>query len=82
MKPWIDPVTRDKMHLIGTDYLPVLRRYIDDSQIPADLGGSYAPFAWHWPYPEETLCTPEHIAQYNEARGRGRRVECAEEPPS
>jgi hypothetical protein len=72
VKPWIDPVTRDKMELIGTDFLPTLREHIDDSQIPADLGGSYQNFVWSWPYPEESLCTPEHIAQYNAARGRSK----------
>lgn len=60
------------MELIGSDYLPTLRNFIDDAQIPVDLGGSYQNFVWNWPYPEETLCTPEHIAQYNAARGRGK----------
>ena len=70
VKPWIDPVTRDKMQLLGTDFLPVLREYIDNSNIPVELGGTHENFKWNWPYPEETHCTPEHVAEYNAARGR------------
>jgi hypothetical protein len=35
--------------IIGSDYLPTLRKYIDDSQIPAELGGLRENFAWTFP---------------------------------
>lgn len=70
VKPWIDPVTREKMQIIGTDYLPTLLKYIDIDQIPAELGGNYHGVKWSWPYSEDSYATPEHIDEYNLARGR------------
>jgi hypothetical protein len=70
VKPWIDPVTREKMQIIGTDYLPTLLKYIDIEQIPAELGGKYEGTQWSWPYSEDSYATPEHIDEYNLARGR------------
>jgi hypothetical protein len=70
VKPWIDPVTREKMQIIGSDYLPTLLKYIDIDQIPAELGGKYDGIRWSWPYPEDSYATPEHIDEYNLARGR------------
>jgi hypothetical protein len=49
LKPFIDPVTSDKIHIVGGDYLDTLREHIDDSQIPEDLGGSFK-MIWQWPY--------------------------------
>ena len=51
IKPWIDPVTSDKIKILGSDYLSHLREYIDDSQIPPELGGSCPDFTWEAPYP-------------------------------
>ena len=49
IKGWLDPVTAKKMVILGTDYLPALREIIDDSQIPAEWGGSRKDFAWTYP---------------------------------
>jgi hypothetical protein len=49
IKPWIDPVTAEKFVLIGSDYLSTLRKYIDDSQIPVELGGNRQDFSWTFP---------------------------------
>jgi hypothetical protein len=49
LRPWIDPITAEKIMIIGSDYLPTLRKYIDDSQIPAELGGLRENFAWTFP---------------------------------
>lgn len=70
VKPWIDPVTREKMQIIGTDFLPTLTKYIDIEMIPTELGGKHSNFRWSWPYPEESCCTPRHIEEYNIFRGR------------
>ena len=39
VKHFVDEGTRDKMRLLGTDYLPTLTKFIDPSAIPAYLGG-------------------------------------------
>jgi hypothetical protein len=70
VKPWIDPITREKMQILGTDYLSVLLKYIDLDQIPMELGGQCEEFHWHWPYAEKSYATAQHIDQYNLARGR------------
>ena len=55
IQPFIDPVTADKIKILGSDYLDTLREHIDDSQIPEELGGSFK-IMWHWPYrfPDES----------------------------
>lgn len=58
IKPFIDPVTAEKFIILGSDYLGTLREYIDDSQIPEDLGGSFK-MIWQWPYELPTESTTE-----------------------
>jgi hypothetical protein len=70
VKPWIDPITREKMQILGTDYLPTLLRHMDLDQIPKELGGCCEEFHWQWPYAEKSYATPEHVDSYNLARGR------------
>jgi hypothetical protein len=62
IKPFIDPVTADKIHLLGNqdEYLPILRQYIDDSNIPPEFGGNMENFVWYWPFPEEHGCGAIH----------------------
>lgn len=49
VKPWIDPVTANKIHIIGGNYMDTLREHIDDSQIPAEWGGKRENFPWQYP---------------------------------
>eukprot|EP00939_MAST-03C_sp_MAST-3C-sp1_P001045 g1045.t1 len=39
VKKFFDERTREKIHILGTDYLPTMLKYIDKSQIPKELGG-------------------------------------------
>jgi hypothetical protein len=48
--PFIDPVTKSKLHILGSNYLPQLLEHIDASQIPRELGGEMD-IQWHWPHP-------------------------------
>lgn len=72
VKPWIDPVTREKMQILGTDFLQTLLQYIDLSQIPPEMGGQYEGFVWSWPYPAETMATTSHIEEYNKVKKQGK----------
>ena len=49
IKPWVDPVTAEKIHIVGSNYISVLREYIDDKYIPLEYGGSCEDFPWQWP---------------------------------
>lgn len=40
MKRFVDPVTAEKMHILGTDFRCTLLRYIDESQLPLEYGGT------------------------------------------
>jgi hypothetical protein len=40
LKPWIDPTTREKFHIYGTDYRDALLEFIDSDQIPVEFGGT------------------------------------------
>ena len=85
VRPWIDPVTREKFQILGSDYIDTLHKYIDDSQIPVELGGSHAGFKWSWPYPEESCCTPRHVSEYTEYLKRLNKPEdekCSSLPPN
>jgi hypothetical protein len=62
IKPWIDPVTSDKIQILGSDFLPTLREHIEDSQIPPELGGSAEGFYWTAPAPEEYGGSYEQMA--------------------
>ena len=62
IQPWIDPVTSDKISIVGSDYLPILREHIDDSEIPPELGGSAPNFTYEAPFPEEYGASNEQIA--------------------
>jgi hypothetical protein len=54
VKSWIDPVTADKIKIVGSDFIDVLREHIDDSNIPPELGGTCADFKWQYPWPDHT----------------------------
>lgn len=64
VSPWIDPVTAQKIQIIGSDFLPALRESFDDENIPVDLGGKLSNIVWHWPYPEESGISPQQLADY------------------
>ena len=48
-KSIIDPVTADKMKIIGSDYKETLLQFIDADQIPIEYGGTKETFAWEYP---------------------------------
>jgi hypothetical protein len=40
IKPWLDPVTKDKFFVLGSNYQSTLLQYIDADQLPPQFGGS------------------------------------------
>jgi ribosomal protein S6E (S10) len=40
IRPWIDPNTREKIHICGENYHAVLKEFIDSDQIPKEYGGT------------------------------------------
>lgn len=61
IRPWIDPVTANKIQILGSDYMTVLREEIADDQIPPLYGGTGEGFTWQWPFPSEYGCAPEQL---------------------
>eukprot|EP00051_Salpingoeca_urceolata_P004913 m.68822 g.68822 ORF g.68822 m.68822 type:complete len:274 (+) comp13930_c2_seq1:120-941(+) len=40
LKPWLDPVTRAKFHVLGSGFKEQLLELVDPDQLPVDLGGT------------------------------------------
>jgi hypothetical protein len=59
--PFMDPVTKAKFRLLGSDYQAALLEAMDEDQIPTDYGGTRE-VQWHWPYPEGSGCSPSELA--------------------
>jgi len=49
IKDWIDPVTANKMHLLGSDYQSELLEYIHPDQLPIEYGGTNSFDVFDWP---------------------------------
>jgi hypothetical protein len=49
VKSWLDPNTAKKIKIIGSNYLEVLKKDIDISQIPVEYGGMRPNFPWMIP---------------------------------
>lgn len=62
-KPFIDARTRDKVIILGTDYLPTLEKYIDRSVIPVEYGGDCPEIKWDAIYDPESGAS---VAQLDE----------------
>jgi hypothetical protein len=54
IKNWIDPVTADKIKILGSNFLETLREHIPEDQIPPEFGGTHPDWRWQWPWPEDT----------------------------
>mmetsp|Transcript_17097 Transcript_17097/g.28945 ORF Transcript_17097/g.28945 Transcript_17097/m.28945 type:complete len:322 (-) Transcript_17097:2207-3172(-) len=50
VKPWIDPVTVQKIRILGSNYQDVLKEFIDEDHIPVEYGGTKEDM--HWTFPE------------------------------
>lgn len=62
-KPFIDVRTRDKVIILGTDYLPTLEQFIDRSVIPTEYGGDCPEIKWDAIY---DLNSGANVQQLNE----------------
>lgn len=45
--PFINEKTANKFHILGSDFMPELTKYIDKSQIPKEWGGERENFPWY-----------------------------------
>jgi hypothetical protein len=68
IRPFLDPVTAEKFQIVGADYLPHLRKYISNDNIPSIYGGNLKAFKWGHPYPEDDGCSERGIRRYNDRK--------------
>jgi hypothetical protein len=52
VKPWLDPLTLQKIQILGENYYPTLSKYIDDDVLPVEYGGKNENFYWTSPQNE------------------------------
>ena len=53
IRPWLDPITANKIQIIGSNFHEILRQEINEDQIPPLYGGTGKDFTWQWPFPPE-----------------------------
>jgi hypothetical protein len=53
-KPFIDQRTRDKISVLGADFLPLMSEVIDLDNIPVEYGGSCTDITWDMKFPESS----------------------------
>eukprot|EP00038_Savillea_parva_P006650 m.165000 g.165000 ORF g.165000 m.165000 type:complete len:340 (-) comp12500_c0_seq1:82-1101(-) len=61
VRPWLDPVTKDKFHVLGTSYQDVLLAKISPENLPEEYGGTM-----QIGLPEQTPMTAEQRAYFSE----------------
>jgi hypothetical protein len=74
-KVWVDPETASKIEILRGDFLPRMREFISDDNIPVELGGSMAfdAFSGGFRDTDESGCSDRQVAQkYSAAGGGGR----------
>jgi len=50
VSPWIDPLTANKIKIVGADFIDVLKQDIAEEQIPVEYGGTRKHFGWAYPH--------------------------------
>lgn len=67
VKNWIDPVTADKIKILGSNFLETLKEHIPEDQIPPEFGGTHPDWRWQWPWPEDTGISEYQLGYIQEA---------------
>jgi hypothetical protein len=49
VKLWLDPLTVEKIQILGDDYYPTLIKHISEDMIPVEYGGKRINFSWVHP---------------------------------
>eukprot|EP00128_Syssomonas_multiformis_P017703 Colp12_sorted_trinity150504_noHs@25047 len=73
--PLLNPVTTDKIKILGSNYLKTLQEYIDLSEIPEELGGTNKDFNWQAPYHVSGGGSLDQLKAYNEKKAKSRELE-------
>jgi hypothetical protein len=63
-KPFIDSRTRDKVIILGADYLPTLEQYMNRSEIPVEYGGDSLESKWDALYHPSSGASMEQLNEY------------------
>ena len=63
ISPFMDEVTKSKVRILGSDFLPSLLEEIAEDHIPVDYGGSMET-RWAWPFSEASGCSPAQVEQF------------------
>lgn len=79
VKHFLDAGTLEKIHIMGSNYLPTLRKYIDDAVIPASLGGGLkdrhgSPDCWSLVGPGGLIPSAYHLGIARDGLGMGEEV--------
>jgi len=72
----VDPVTANKISIIGSNYEEVLKELIDEDNIPVDCGGE-AHVEWKYPYAEGTGCSPSELRDFLASKSNEKSVTTA-----
>lgn len=61
-------MTSEKIKVLRGDYIQTLAEYIDEDQIPEEIGGTLKNVPWHWPYAEDSGVSPDQLQRHMELK--------------
>ena len=63
ISPFMDARTKEKIHILGTDFLPALLECIDISEIPVELGGEMVDTPFTGTFIDRYGCSDIQVAE-------------------
>lgn len=63
ISPFMDAITKDKIRILGSDFLPTLLECIDISEIPVELGGQMVDTPFTGTFIDRYGCSDEQVAE-------------------
>lgn len=68
IKPFIDTDTALKISILGSDYMPQLLEFVDEDNIPVEMGGRCDNVPWSGPWTDECGCSEDQVDFFSSSK--------------